>query len=342
MNKSDRIYVAGHRGMVGSAIVRHLQEDGYSEIITRSSSELDLRDASSVMAFFEEEKPDYVFLAAAKVGGIVANNTYRADFLYDNLMIEANIIHAAHKVKVKRLQFMGSSCIYPKLAPQPLKEEYLLTGLLEPTNEPYAIAKIAGIKLCDAYKAQYGDDFHSVMPTNLYGPNDNYDLQKSHVLPALIRKLYLARLWEENNEEEILLDIQSQSDFSGDIVAFLEKQGLTKSNNKVSVRLWGSGTPMREFLHVDDLARACIFLMNQGVDTSLVNIGVGHDLSIKELAVKVKSIVGFKGELDWDKSKPDGTPRKLMDCGLIHQLGWKASITLDEGIRAVFFNYKRR
>jgi GDP-L-fucose synthase len=301
MNKTDRIYIAGHRGMVGSAIQRKLEKEGFTNIITRTSSELDLRNQQQVADFFATVRPDYVFLAAAKVGGIVANNTYRADFIYDNLMIQSNLIHQSHVNKVKKLLFLGSSCIYPKLAPQPLKEEYLLTGPLEPTNEPYAIAKIAGIKMCEAYRAQYGCDFISVMPTNLYGPNDNYDLQTSHVLPALLRKFHEAKL----NETE-------------------------------SVTLWGTGTPRREFLHVDDLADACYFLMTNYSDSGIVNVGVGEDISISELADMIKSIVGYTGSIQWDHTKPDGTPRKLMNVSRINALGWKDSIQLDKGIESVY------
>jgi GDP-L-fucose synthase len=301
MKKEDKIYIAGHRGMVGSAIHRKLQKEGFANFVLRTSSELDLRHQEAVNRFFEEEKPDYVFLAAAKVGGIVANNTYRAEFLYDNLMIEANIIHAAYVHGVKKLLFLGSSCIYPKFAPQPLKEEYLLTGELEPTNEPYAIAKIAGIKLCDAYRAQYGCNFISVMPTNLYGPNDNYDLQTSHVLPAFIRKFHEAKV---KGEEEVVI--------------------------------WGSGKPLREFLHADDLADACYFLMQHYNEPGLVNVGVGEDISIMDLAKKIAAVVGFKGRIVNDLSKPDGTPRKLMDVSKLYALGWKASISLDEGLQMVY------
>ena len=286
--------------MVGSAILRNLQDKGFSNFVLKSSKELDLRDAKAVADFFEEEKPEFVFLAAAKVGGIVANNTYRADFLYENLMIQNNVIHEAYKNKVEKLLFLGSSCIYPKLAPQPLKEEYLLTGLLEPTNEPYAIAKIAGIKMCDAYRSQYGCNFISVMPTNLYGPNDNYDLQNSHVLPAMIRKFHEAKL------------------------------------NGTSVELWGTGGPKREFLHADDMAEACVFLMENYNEPGLVNIGTGEDLSIKELAEMIQKITKFEGEIIWDHTKPDGTPRKLMDVSKLHQLGWKHKITLEEGITKVY------
>lgn len=300
MNSTSKIFIAGHNGMVGSAILRNLQDKGFSNFVLKSSKELDLRDAKAVADFFEEEKPEFVFLAAAKVGGIVANNTYRADFLYENLMIQNNVIHEAYKNNVEKLLFLGSSCIYPKLAPQPLKEEYLLTGLLEPTNEPYAIAKIAGIKMCDAYRSQYGCNFISVMPTNLYGPNDNYDLQNSHVLPAMIRKFHEAKL------------------------------------NGTSVELWGTGSPKREFLHADDMAEACVFLMENYNEPGLVNIGTGEDLSIKELAEMIQKITKFEGEIIWDHTKPDGTPRKLMDVSKLHELGWKHKIALEEGITKVY------
>ncbi len=297
MNLSSKIYIAGHKGMVGSAIKRNLEKNGFNNLLTRTSSELDLRNQRAVNQFFETEKPEYVFLAAAKVGGIVANDTYRADFIYENLIIETNIIHAAFKNTVTKLQFLGSSCIYPKMAPQPLKEEYLLTGLLEHTNEPYAIAKIAGIKLCEAYRDQYGCDFISVMPTNLYGVNDNYHPQNSHVLPALIRRFHEAA-----------------------------------ENNIDSVTVWGSGNPKREFLFADDLADACIYLMNNYSGREFVNIGTGEDLSIKELALMIKDIVGFKGEVKFDTAKPDGTPRKLLDVSKIHSLGWKHTTGLREGL----------
>ena len=300
MELDSKIYVAGHRGMVGSAIVRALENQGFKNLIYKTSKELDLTDQQQVQAFFENEKPEYVFLAAAKVGGIVANNTYRADFIYQNLMIQNNVIHAAYENRVTKLMFLGSSCIYPKNAPQPLKEEYLLTGLLEPTNEPYAIAKIAGIKMCEAYRDQYGCNFISVMPTNLYGPNDNYDLNNSHVLPALLRK-------------------------------FIE----AKSNGDITVTIWGSGTPLREFLHVDDLADACLFLMKNYNEKEFVNIGVGHDISIIDLAKMVNEIVGFEGEIIQDKSKPDGTPRKLMDVSNLRELGWEAKIGLQNGIAEI-------
>ena len=292
--------------MVGSAITRKLKREGFTNFVTRTSAELDLKDQSAVKAFFEKERPDYVFLAAAKVGGILANNTYRGEFLYDNLMIQNNTIDAAYRAGVKKLMFLGSSCIYPKMAPQPLKEEYLLTGLLEPTNEPYAIAKIAGIKLCDAYRAQYGCNFISVMPTNLYGPNDNYDLNSSHVLPALIRKFHEAKI-----------------------------------NGEPTVTLWGSGKPRREFLHADDLADACFFLMQQYDEPGLVNIGVGEDLEIGELALLIKKIAGYTGEIIHDLSKPDGTPRKLMDVSKLHHLGWTASISLENGLHMVYEEFAK-
>lgn len=301
MNRSDKIYVAGHRGMVGSAIVRVLDLAGYDNIIYRTSKELDLRNQQAVDSFFEQEKPDYVILAAAKVGGIHANNTYKADFIYDNLMMEANVIKAAYDHEVTKLLFLGSSCIYPKMAPQPLKEEYLLTGLLEPTNEPYAIAKIAGIKMCEAYRDQHGCNFISAMPTNLYGPNDNYDLNNSHVLPALIRKFHTA-----------------------------------KQENSSSVEIWGTGSPKREFLHVDDLAEACLFLLKNYDGKELVNIGCGEDISIKDLALLIKDIVGFEGDLTFNTDKPDGTPRKLLDMSKMHGLGWKHKIGLKDGISSVY------
>lgn len=304
MEKSSKIYVAGHRGMVGSAIIRKLQKEGYTNIITKTSSELDLRNQSAVENFFKEHQPEYVFLAAAKVGGILANNTYRAEFIYDNLMIQNNIIHCAYKYKVKKLLFLGSSCIYPKLAPQPMKEEYLLSGYLEPTNEPYAIAKIAGIKMCEAYRDQYGCNFISAMPTNLYGPNDNYDLNNSHVLPALIRKFHEAKIQQLPN-----------------------------------VIVWGTGKPRRELMHVDDLADACLFLMNNYDQKQFVNVGTGKDISIAELAELVKKVVGYKGEIVFDTTKPDGMPRKLLDLSLIHSLGWKHKIELEEGIAHTYDDF---
>jgi GDP-L-fucose synthase len=307
MNKNDKIYIAGHKGMVGSAILRKLKIEGYEHFVLRDLDELDLRNQPQVEQFFLEEKPDYVFLAAAKVGGIVANNTYRAEFLYDNLMIQNNIIHNSYVNEVKKLLFLGSSCIYPKLAPQPLKEEYLLTGELEPTNEPYAIAKIAGIKMCDAYRSQYGCNFISVMPTNLYGLNDNYDLKSSHVLPALIRKFHEARV-----------------------------------NNRPYVEIWGTGSVKREFMYVDDLAEACYFLMIHYDKPGFINIGIGEDISIKDLAQLIQRIIGYTGELKFDTRKPDGTPRKLMDVSKLNALGYKAKISLEDGIRSVYEDFKRK
>ncbi len=306
MNKTDKIYVAGHRGMVGSAIVRKLQKEGFNNIITRTSKELDLKEQQVVRDFFATEKPDIVVLAAAKVGGIHANNVYRAQFLYENLMIQNNVMHSAHENDVKKLLFLGSSCIYPKLAPQPLKEESLLTGLLEQTNEPYAIAKIAGIKMAESYRRQYGRNYISAMPTNLYGPNDNYDLNNSHVLPALIRKFHTAKV-----------------------------------TNADHVEVWGSGSPKREFLHVDDLADACFYLLQNYDDEMFVNIGTGEDLTIKELAELIKDIVGFKGELKWNTEKPDGTPRKLMDVSRLNNMGWKHRIGLREGITKVYEEFSK-
>ena len=305
MNKSSKIYIAGHRGMVGSALHRKLLADGFTNFVVKTSSELDLRNQEAVARFFEEEKPEYVFLAAAKVGGILANNTYRGAFLYENLMIQNNIIHSSYLNGVKKLLFLGSSCIYPKMAPQPLKEDYLLTGILEPTNEPYAIAKIAGIKMCDAYRSQYGCNFISVMPTNLYGPNDNYDLKNSHVLPAMIRKFHEAKI-----------------------------------NNEPSVTIWGTGKPKREFLHADDLAAACVYLMQNYNEEGLVNIGTGEDVEIGELAEMVKKVVGFTGTIENDLSKPDGTPRKLMDVSKLHGFGWKHTIELFEGLKSVYEEFQ--
>ncbi|HEY5916730.1 MAG TPA: GDP-L-fucose synthase [Chryseolinea sp.] len=307
MNKDSKIYVAGHRGMVGSAMVRNLESKGYKNIVGRTSKELDLRDQLAVTKFFEEEKPEYVFLAAAKVGGIQANNIYRADFLSDNLSIELNVIHQSYQHEVKKLLFLGSSCIYPKMAPQPLKEEYLLCNYLEETNEPYAIAKIAGLKLCENYYRQYGCNFISVMPANLYGPNDNYNLQNSHVLPALIRKFHEAKL-----------------------------------NNLSSVEVWGSGNPKREFLHVDDLAEACYFLMMNYNDMQFINAGYGEDVTIRELATMIQEITGYTGALTFNTQKPDGTPRKLLDSSRINSLGWKPGISLSEGIAATYQSYLKQ
>lgn len=307
MNKQSKIYVAGHRGMVGSAIWKTLDQQGYSNLIGRTSTELNLVNQVSVNEFFASELPEYVFLAAAKVGGIKANNTYRGQFLYENLMIQSNVIHAAQEQGVKKLLFLGSSCIYPKFAPQPLKEEYLLSGELEPTNEPYAIAKIAGIKQCENYRDQYGSNFISAMPTNLYGRGDNYDLQNSHVLPALIRKFHEAKV-----------------------------------NGIDQVELWGTGSPRREFLYSDDLAKACLFLMENYNDSEFVNVGTGEDLSILELAELIKSIVGFNGTILWDSNMPDGTPRKLMDITKIKEIGWEPTVSLEEGIRVSYEDFKAR
>ena len=301
MKTTSKIYIAGHRGLVGSAIARRLASNGFNNLVLKRSAELDLRNQAAVAAFFEKEQPEYVFLAAAKVGGILANNDYPADFIYDNLMIQSNIIHHSYRNGVKKLLFLGSSCIYPKFAPQPMKEEHLLDGKLEPTNEPYAIAKIAGIKTCQSYNRQYGTQFISVMPTNLYGPNDNFDLQSSHVLPALIRKFHEAKL-----------------------------------AGKPAVEIWGTGSPKREFLHADDLADACVYLMQHYSDNEIVNIGVGEDIAIKDLALLIKDIVGFSGELTFDTSKPDGTPRKLLDVSKLNGLGWKAGISLRDGITQTY------
>jgi len=301
MQKDSKIYIAGHTGMVGSAIVRKLLSEGYTNLVLKTSNELDLINQQAVRAFFEEEQPEYVFLAAAKVGGIEANNTFRAQFLYENLQIQNNVIHQSYVFKVKKLLFLASSCIYPKFAPQPIKESYLLTGELEKTNEPYAIAKIAGIKLCENYNIQYGSNFISVMPTNLYGPNDTYDLTNAHVLPALLQKFHNAKI-----------------------------------KNLKTVEVWGTGTPKREFLHVDDLATACLHLMQTYQGTISVNIGTGKDLSIKQLASLIKNIVGYKGTIVWNTNKPDGTPRKLLDVSLIHSLGWKHKIEIEEGIKKVY------
>lgn len=305
MNKDSKIYIAGHNGMVGSAIWRSLNNDGFTNLIGRRSAELDLRNQDAVNDFFEEEKPEYVFLAAAKVGGILANNTYRADFLYDNLMIASNVIHASYRSEVKKLLFLGSSCIYPKMAEQPMREEALLSGYLEPTNEPYAVAKIAGIKLCENYRQQYGCNFISAMPTNLYGPGDNYDLEKSHVIPALLRKFHEAKV-----------------------------------SGKPEVLMWGTGSPLREFMHVDDLASACTFLMNNYSEEQFVNVGSGEEVSIYDLALMIKEVVGYTGELVKDTSKPDGTPRKLMDSSMLHNLGWRSQISLFDGLRATYSEKK--
>ncbi len=307
MEKQEKIYIAGHKGMVGSAIFRNLKEKGYNNIVVKTSSELDLRNQKEVFDFFEQEKPQYVFLAAAKVGGIHANNSFRAQFIYENLMIQNNVIHSSYLAGVKKLMFLGSSCIYPKMAPQPIKEEYILTGYLESTNEPYAIAKITGIKMCEAYRDQYNCNYIAVMPTNLYGPNDNYDLNNSHVLPALIRKFHEAK---ENKQDEVVV--------------------------------WGTGTPLREFMHADDMADACVYLMNTYDGKKFVNLGVGTDVTIHDLALLIKKVTGFTGSIKFDTSKPDGTPRKLMDVSYLHSLGWKHKINLEEGISKVYADFKNK
>lgn len=363
MNKNAKIYIAGHLGMVGSAIHRNLQKRGYTNFIFRSIDELDLTKQVDVESFFSKEKPEYVFLAAAKVGGIVANNTYRAQFIYENLMIQNNIIHSSYKFGVKKLLFLGSSCIYPKLAPQPMKEEFLLTGELESTNEPYAIAKIAGIKMCENYFKQYRCDFISVMPTNLYGPNDNYDLGKSHVLPALIRKMHLAKCLEDGNLIDIKKDLNKRpiEDIDGkssekNILSILQKYGITASpftlsgvevHHHITVQLWGSGKIYREFLYVEDMADACVHIMQNvnavklydELNQTHINIGTGEDLTIKQLAEQVKKTIDFQGEISWDITKPDGTPKKQLDVTLLHTLDWKHKIELKSGIEAVYNNY---
>lgn len=361
MKEKEKIYIAGHRGMVGSAIKRELEKQGYANIIHRELDELDLTNQQAVADFFAKEKPEYVVLAAAKVGGIVANNTYRAQFIYENLMIQNNIIHQSYINGVKKLLFLGSSCIYPKMATQPMAEDALLTGELEYTNEPYAIAKIAGIKMCESYNLQYGTNFISVMPTNLYGPNDNYDLEKSHVLPALIRKMHLGKCLMNNEWDAIRNDLNKLPIESidgtapeDDILGVLSKYGIKSSvsnlESRVSVTLWGTGSPFREFLYVDDLAEACVYCL-QNIDfkdvikgekeikNTHINIGTGKDLTIIELAEKVKKIINFDGELNWDTTKPDGTPRKLMDVSKINGLGWKEKVDLDKGINNVYNNY---
>ncbi|MGE0078231.1 MAG: GDP-L-fucose synthase family protein [Bacteroidales bacterium] len=358
MNSSSKIYIAGHNGLVGSAIKRKLQEKGYDNIIGKTHSELNLLNYSSVLEFFKNERPEYVFLAAAKVGGIIANTTYRAQFIFENLQIQNNVVHAAYLHGVKKLLFLGSSCIYPKESPQPIREEYLLTSLLEYTNEPYAIAKIAGIKLCESYNIQYGTNFISVMPTNLYGFGDNYDLEKSHVLPALIRKLHLGKCLMNNDWNAIRADLDKRpiSGIKGgsdeDILDVLNRFGIKRStgnDQQITITLWGTGRPMREFMHSDDMADACIFLMNKvdfkdlvsdnEVRNTHINIGTGKDISIFELANIVRNVVGFNGCIEWDSSKPDGTYRKLLDVSRLNSLGWKYSIDLINGIQSVYKNY---
>jgi len=345
MNKDAKIFVAGHKGLVGSAICKNLQQKGYTNILTKTHQEVDLTNQQETADFFTKEKPEYVFLAAAKVGGIIANNTYRADFIYKNLMIQNNVIHQSYVNDVKKLLFLGSTCIYPKNANQPIKETELLTNVLEYTNEPYAIAKIAGIKLCESYNLQYGTNFLSVMPTNLYGPNDNFDLEKSHVLPALIRKIHLAKLLENNQEKEVLKDLKVDS--LGEAKVISSKFGVTSK----SVEIWGSGKPKREFLWSEDMADACVFLMERSdfkntynptekeIRNTHINIGTGVDISIKEVADKIKKIVGFKGELTFNTEKPDGTMRKVTDVSKIHSLGWKHTVELEEGLKKAYALY---
>lgn len=367
MNADSKIYVAGHLGLVGSALVRNLKKKGYNNIVGKSIDELDLTDYHAVGDYFAQEKPEYVILAAAKVGGIVANNTYRAQFIYENLQIQNNVIHHCYLAGVKKLVFLGSSCIYPKECPQPIVEEYLLTDPLEYTNEPYAIAKIAGIKMCESYNLQYNTNFIAVMPTNLYGPNDNYDLEKSHVLPALIRKMHLGKCLLNNDWDAIRKDLDKKPvegvDGSADeklITGKLNKYGITAANGSVNVALWGTGSPMREFLHSDDMADACVYIMEnidfddlvenrkkelgeiaaKEIRNTHINIGTGRDLTIKALAEKVQQIIGFKGNLVWDSDKPDGTMRKLLNVDKLHSLGWKESISLDDGIASIYQDYQ--
>ena len=346
MEKNAKIYIAGHRGLVGSAILENLQQKGYTNIITRTHSELDLINQKSVADFFLKEQPEYVFLAAAKVGGIIANNVYRADFIYDNMMIQNNVIHQSHLNNVKKLLFLGSTCIYPKNAPQPMKEDFLLTDTLEYTNEPYAIAKIAGIKMCESYNLQYGTNFISVMPTNLYGLNDNFDLEKSHVLPALIRKIYLAKMLHEKQYDEVLTDTKLKT--VEEAKMYLSNFGVSEN----SVEIWGTGTPRREFLWSKDMADACVFIMEnrnfkdtykegaKEIRNTHINIGTGKDISIKELAETIKGIIGFKGDLIFNSDKPDGTMRKLTDVTKLNSLGWKYKVELEDGIQSVFDWYK--
>ncbi|MFC4097330.1 GDP-L-fucose synthase family protein [Euzebyella saccharophila] len=355
MDKNSKIYIAGHRGLVGSAILKQLKAKGYSNFLLRTHAELDLVDANAVGEFFAEEKPDYVILAAAKVGGIVANNTYRGDFIYSNLMIQNNVVHHSYLNGVKKLLFLGSTCIYPKECPQPMKEDYLLTDVLEYTNEPYAIAKIAGIKLCESYNLQYGTNYISVMPTNLYGPNDNFDLEKSHVLPALIRKMHLGKALEQNDWEAIRADLKNRPIESVDekaneeaILQTLKKYGVTTGKDGVSVEIWGSGKPMREFLWSEDMAEACVFIMEnrnfedtyesgqKEIRNTHINIGTGKDVSIKELAETIKRQVGFDGSLQFNADKPDGTMKKLTDVSKLHELGWKHNIELEDGISQMY------
>jgi len=354
MNKDAKIFIAGHRGLVGTAILRRLEKEGYHNFVLKTSAQLDLRNSMAVASFFESEQPEYVFLAAAKVGGIGANNTYRADFIYDNLMIQSNVIHQSYLNNVKKLLFLGSTCIYPKNAPQPIKEAYLLTDVLEYTNEPYAIAKIAGIKMCESYNLQYGTNFISAMPTNLYGPNDNFDLEKAHVLPALLRKINLGKALEERDWETLRSDLKKRpiSGIDGlaseeEIESTLNRFGLIREKDTVTVEIWGSGTPMREFLWVEDMAEACSFLMNHNntstaieakaeVRNTHLNIGTGSDVSIAALAAMIKSIVGFQGQFVFNRNKPDGTMRKLTDVSKINTLGWTAKTDLQQGLEKMY------
>lgn len=359
MDKKSKVYIAGHKGMVGSAIWRNLKDRGFNNLIGKTSSELDLTDQNQVKVFFEKEKPDYVILAAAKVGGIAANNTYRADFIYENIQIQNNVIHYSYLNKIKKLLFLGSSCIYPKNAPQPLKEEYLLTSDLEYTNEPYAIAKIAGIKMCESYNIQYNTNFISVMPTNLYGPNDNYDLEKSHVLPALIRKIHLGKCLENGDWKAIRNDLDklpiegiNGTNNEIEILNVFDKYGIKiLDSGKVIITLWGTGKPRREFLHADEMADACCYIMDnvnfndtknndKEIKNTHINIGCGTDVTIRELALKVKKIVGFNGEFTWNSNMPDGTYRKLLDVTKLNALGWYSKMNLEDGIKTVYNNYK--
>ncbi|MDF4201848.1 GDP-L-fucose synthase [Maribacter sp. SA7] len=361
LNKEAKIYIAGHRGLVGSAIVKNLESKGYSNLIFKTHKELDLTNATKVAEFFETEKPAYVILAAAKVGGIVANNTYRADFIYENLMIQNNVIHQSYLHGVKKLLFLGSTCIYPKNCPQPMKEDYLLTDTLEYTNEPYAIAKIAGIKMCESYNLQYGTNFISVMPTNLYGPNDNFDLEKSHVLPALIRKMHLGKALENDNWDTISSDLNALpiegvngSSSKEEIIAVLDKYGIKKKDGNIHLEIWGTGNPMREFLWSEDMADACVFLMeqrdfkdcylqsNKEIRNTHINIGTGIDISIKDLALLIQQTIDFKGELYFNTDKPDGTLKKLTDPSKLHDLGWKHTVSLEKGVQQVYSWYTKK
>lgn len=343
MNKESKIFVAGHNGMVGSAILRKLIKEGYTNLITRSHKELDLSNQNATLQFFMTQRPEYVFVAAAKVGGIYANNTYRAEFIYNNLIIECNIIHSAYLSGVKKLLYLGSSCIYGRECPQPIKEEYLLTSELEKTNEPYAVAKIAGIKLCESYYRQYGCNYISVMPTNLFGSNDNYDLKTSHVLPAMIRKIHLAKLLHSNDFDGLKKDLKTKN--IEDVVEILKSNGIFKDNGETYLMLWGSGLPYREFMHVDDAADACLFVMNNveskkiyDCGISQINIGTGKDQTIEEIAHTIKDIIGYGGKIVWDITKPDGTPKKQLDVSLINSLGWSYNIPLEKGIEMTYFN----